>query len=94
MNDRSFCVLVNGENCLQANWGDQAIFHEIANDNLYLVTAQTAELLNNAARPAVSEAELRSALRLVFQGIILTDAECDNYINALVDQRLIKQLRR
>ena len=90
MNDWSYSVVVNNKNSRQATWGEQVVFHELASDNLHLLTAVAASVLNRLPDTPLSIEALRRIVREESSGPTLEDSHCEEFIQSLVSERLLQ----
>lgn len=93
MDGTKYRVLINNKNSLSAVWGEQAIFHEIASDSLFLVTALAARVLNRLPDGDISSEELTGAICGESGDPSPDDTDYGRFIDSLVEKRLIKQLQ-
>lgn len=93
MDGTEYRVLINNKNSLFAIWGEQAVFHEITSDSLFLVTALAARVLNRLPGGGISYNELTDAICGEAGYLLPDEIDCGLFIDSLVEKRLIKQLQ-
>ena len=66
------------------------VYHELASDNLHLLTTVAARVLNRLPDTSLSTEALRRIVREESSDPTLEDSHCEEFIQSLVSERLLK----